>query len=133
MALHDCICATPCQTPCARKQRQRRQPWPSRDGGRPLAASSNGVSPATGSSSSSSSSNATKPVLETHAWDTTFSKAAQLTHSYRGPKLPVPPTRLRIFSGTSNPVGPPPLPAKISDEQYIAVNMQQSGRSTAWP
>jgi hypothetical protein len=45
-------------------------------------------------------------VLETHAWDATFAQAAQLTHSYRGPKLAVPPNRLRIFSGTSNPVRP---------------------------
>lgn len=63
-------------------------------------ASSNGVSP----NSSGSGGAATKPVLETHAWDATFSQAAQLTHSYRGPKMPVPPNRLRIFSGTSNPV-----------------------------
>ena len=63
-------------------------------------ASSNGVSP----SSSGPGGAATKPVLETHAWDATFSQAAQLTHSYRGPRMPVPPNRLRIFSGTSNPV-----------------------------
>ncbi|CAL8471508.1 g11050 [Coccomyxa elongata] len=57
------------------------------------ASSSNGVS----------RSSVAKPVLETHAWDATFSQASQLAQPYRGSKLPTPPNRLRIFAGTSNP------------------------------
>ncbi|BDA46888.1 Ribose-phosphate pyrophosphokinase 1, chloroplastic [Coccomyxa sp. Obi] len=57
------------------------------------ASSSNGVS----------RSSVAKPVLETHAWDATFSQASHLAQPYRGSKLPTPPNRLRIFSGTSNP------------------------------